>query len=86
MVLNELESGAAHHSLILSEEVRKRDRELLSVVKGEYEDIVKNEVQRAISPTRTPSPSSAGTTSTTSGVHATGEGGATVHRPVRGAG
>src|SRR6266852_3409493 len=49
MVLNELESGLRHHSLISSEEVRKRDRELLSVVKGEYEDIVKNEVQRAIS-------------------------------------
>src|ERR1700719_1464519 len=49
MVLNELESGLRHHSLISSEEVRKRDRELLSVVKGEYEDIVKNEVKRAIS-------------------------------------
>src|SRR5437660_880427 len=49
MVLNELESGLRHHSLISSEEVRKRDRELLSVVKGEYEDVVKNEVQRAIS-------------------------------------
>jgi serine protein kinase len=49
MVLNELESGLRHHSLISSEEVRKRDRELLAVVKGEYEDIVKNEVQRAIS-------------------------------------
>src|SRR5256885_17105815 len=49
MVLNELESGLRNHSLISSEEVRKRDRELLSVVKGEYEDIVKNEVQRAIS-------------------------------------
>src|SRR5713226_6828904 len=49
MVLNELESGLRTHSLIPTEEVRKRDRELLSVVKGEYEDIVKNEVQRAIS-------------------------------------
>src|SRR6267143_1996014 len=49
MVLNELEGGLRHNSLISSEEVRKRDRELLSVVKGEYEDIVKNEVQRAIS-------------------------------------
>jgi len=28
MVLNELESGLRHHSLISSEEVRKRDREL----------------------------------------------------------
>lgn len=49
MVLNELESGLKHHSLISTEELRKRYRELISVVKQEYEDIVKNEVQRAIS-------------------------------------
>jgi serine protein kinase len=49
MVLNELESGLKHHSLIDSEEVRSRYRELLGVVKEEYENIVKNEVQRAIS-------------------------------------
>jgi serine protein kinase len=49
MVLNELEEGLQHHSLITSEEQRKRYRELLSVVKEEYADIVKNEVQRAIS-------------------------------------
>ena len=49
MVLNELEGGLRHHSLISSEDQRKRFRELLLVVKGEYEDIVKNEVQRAIS-------------------------------------
>jgi len=49
MVLNELESGLQHHSLINSEELRKRYRELLAQVKEEYEDIVKNEVQRAIS-------------------------------------
>jgi len=49
MVLNELESGLKHHSLIKSDEQRKKYRELLSVVKQEYEDIVKNEVQRAIS-------------------------------------
>ncbi len=48
MVLNELESGLKHHSLITSEELRTRYRELLSVVKQEYENIVKNEVQRAI--------------------------------------
>jgi len=48
MVLNELEEGLSHHSLITSEEQRKRYRELLAVVKAEYEDIVKNEVQRAI--------------------------------------
>ncbi len=49
MVLNELESGLQHHSLITTEEQRKRYKELLAVVKSEYEDIVKNEVQRAIS-------------------------------------
>ena len=49
MVLNELESGLRHHSLITSEELRKRYRDLLGVVKQEYEDIAKNEVQRAIS-------------------------------------
>jgi len=49
MVLNELESGLKHHSLISSEEQRKRYSELLTIVKQEYEDIVKNEVMRAIS-------------------------------------
>ncbi|MBX3385299.1 MAG: hypothetical protein KF768_01870 [Phycisphaeraceae bacterium] len=49
MVLNELEAGIGHHSLINDEETRKRFRELLSVVKEEYEDIIKAEVQRAIS-------------------------------------
>jgi serine protein kinase len=49
MVLNELESGLKNHPLITSEEERKRCRDLLSVVKEEYTEIVKNEVQRAIS-------------------------------------
>jgi len=49
MVLNELEGGLRHHSLISSEEKKKQFRELLQVVKQEYEDIVKSEVQRAIS-------------------------------------
>jgi serine protein kinase len=49
MMLNELESGLHHHSLINDEETKKRYRELLSVVKEEYEDIIKGEVQRAIS-------------------------------------
>jgi serine protein kinase len=48
MVVNELEAGLKHHSLITSEEQRTRYRQLLSVVKEEYEDVVKNEVQRAI--------------------------------------
>lgn len=49
MVLNELDSGLKGHSLISNEEIKKRYRELLSLVRTEYEDIVKNEVQRAIS-------------------------------------
>lgn len=48
MVLNELESGLKHHSLINSDEIKKTYKGLLNVVKEEYEDIVKNEVQRAI--------------------------------------
>ena len=49
LVLNELEAGLKTHSLISSEDQRKSFRELLAVVKQEYEDVVKNEVQRAIS-------------------------------------
>jgi serine protein kinase len=48
MVLNELEAGLKHHSLITAEETRNHYRELLGVVKQEYTNIVKNEVQRAI--------------------------------------
>jgi serine protein kinase len=48
MVMNELEAGLKHHSLITSEDLRQRYRDLLGVVKEEYENIVKNEVQRAI--------------------------------------
>jgi serine protein kinase len=49
MVMNELDGGLKHHALIASDEKRREYRELLAVVKQEYEDIVKNEVQRAIS-------------------------------------
>ncbi|MBY0261517.1 MAG: hypothetical protein K2Q20_04200, partial [Phycisphaerales bacterium] len=49
MVINELENGLLHHSLINHEDTKKRYRELLSIVKEEYEDIIKGEVQRAIS-------------------------------------
>ncbi len=48
MVMNELEGGLKHHSLIGSEEEREHFRQLISMVKEEYTDIVKNEVQRAI--------------------------------------
>jgi serine protein kinase len=49
MVLNELDSGLKNHPLIRSDEERKQYRDLLSIVKDEYTEIVKNEVQRAIS-------------------------------------
>ena len=48
MVLNELEAGLKHHTLITNDEMRTKYRDLLGVVKEEYENIVKNEVQRAI--------------------------------------
>jgi len=48
MVLNEIEAGLKHHTLITNDEMRNHYRELLGVVKEEYENIVKNEVQRAI--------------------------------------
>jgi serine protein kinase len=49
MVMNELEEGLAHHSLITDEELKKEYKELLAVVREEYEDVLKAEVQRAIS-------------------------------------
>jgi serine protein kinase len=48
MVMKELEDGLRHHSLIKDEDQYRQYKELLSVVREEYEDIVKNEVQRAI--------------------------------------
>jgi len=48
MVMKELESGLRHHSLVGDEAIRNRYRELIAVVKDEYTDVVKNEVQRAI--------------------------------------
>jgi serine protein kinase len=49
IVLNRLESGLKHHSLISNEELRRKYKEMLSVVKGEYEELIKDEVRRAIS-------------------------------------
>src|SRR3954468_20819311 len=49
MVMNELEGGLSHHSLITDEELKKEYKEILAVVREEYEDILKAEVQRAIS-------------------------------------
>lgn len=48
MMIQELENGLKNHSLI-SDEQRTDYANLLSVVKKEYEEIIKNEVQRAIS-------------------------------------
>ncbi len=49
MVLTELETGLKNHALVTSEEDRRRYRDLLSLVREEYTEVVKNEVQRAIS-------------------------------------
>jgi serine protein kinase len=49
MVMSELEKGLRHHSLITNDEQRKRWAECIGMVKREYDEIVKNEVQRAIS-------------------------------------
>ena len=49
LVLAELEGGLRSHSLITNEEDRKRYTEMLKYVRDEYEDLVKNEVQRCIS-------------------------------------
>ncbi|MDO8495306.1 MAG: serine protein kinase [bacterium] len=49
MVLNELADGLKRHSLIRGEDDRNRYHGLIEAVKQEYEDIVKNEVQRAMS-------------------------------------
>jgi len=48
MVLNELEGGLEHHSLITNREQKKKYFDLLAVAKSEFEDIAKNEVQKAI--------------------------------------
>jgi serine protein kinase len=49
MVLNELDSGLKNHSLLSNEDLKADFRELLGIVKQEYEEIIKGEVQRAIS-------------------------------------
>jgi serine protein kinase len=49
MVMKELESGLKHHALVTNEELKEKYRSMLAAVREEYEDMVKNEVQRAIS-------------------------------------
>lgn len=49
MVFKELESGLRHHSLLSNDDLKNEFRELLGIVLQEYEEIIKGEVQRAIS-------------------------------------
>lgn len=49
MVFNELESGLKHHSLVKSPDQLDHYREMLAITRQEYEDLVKNDVQKAIS-------------------------------------
>jgi serine protein kinase len=47
-VLDEIERGLRHHSLISNEEQRKRYVQLVALAREEYEEIVKREVRSAI--------------------------------------
>jgi len=49
MVFNELEAGLKHHALLSSSDLGERFKEALQVARQEYEDTVKNDVQKAIS-------------------------------------
>ncbi|TNF25629.1 MAG: serine protein kinase [Deltaproteobacteria bacterium] len=49
MVFNELESGLKHHSLVNGQDQMDAFKEMLAMTRQEYEDIVKNDVQKAIS-------------------------------------
>jgi serine protein kinase len=51
-VLESLERGLVHHSLVSNEETRRRYVHLVGVVREEYEQIVKREVQEAIASDR----------------------------------
>jgi len=49
LLLNELEAGLSSHSLVSKDKHKDEYKEIIGHVKQEYEDIVKSEVQRAIS-------------------------------------
>lgn len=49
MLFNELETGLKNHALINSPELLDHYRECLAIARQEYEDVVKNDVQKAIS-------------------------------------
>ena len=49
MVFNELEAGLKHHALVNSQEQIDHYKDVLAQARQEYEDTVKNDVQKAIS-------------------------------------
>lgn len=49
MVMNELEAGLKHHTLVSNDDLKSDFKELMAVVRQEYEETIKAEVQRAIS-------------------------------------
>jgi serine protein kinase len=49
LLLNELDAGLSTHSLVSKDKHKDEYKEIIGMVKQEYEDIVKSEVQRAIS-------------------------------------
>jgi serine protein kinase len=51
-VLDEIERGLRHHSLVSNEETRKRYMQLVALAREEYEEIIKREVQSAITADR----------------------------------
>jgi serine protein kinase len=51
-VLTRLEEGLMHHSLVSNEETRRRYVQLVGTAREEYEEIIKREVQSAISSDR----------------------------------
>jgi serine protein kinase len=51
-VLASLEEGLIHHSLVSNEETRRRYVQLVATVREEYEEVLKREVQTAISSDR----------------------------------
>jgi serine protein kinase len=51
-VLQEIERGLRHHSMVSNEETRKRYMQLVSTAREEYEEVIKREVQTAITSDR----------------------------------
>jgi hypothetical protein len=87
MVMNELEGGLSHHSLITDEELKKEYKELLAVVREEYEDILKGEVPAGDQLGRGRGQAAGGQLHRERpGVHPARAGAEQVHRPRGGAG